>query len=77
LAPNYKQHILSSAKLRKECYLLPELYVKSIYFNLFWWRGREVHETSWGGGRVIKVWEPLVCVFQEVVTTTAENMSKV
>jgi hypothetical protein len=31
LAPNYKQHILSSAKLRKECYSLAELYVKCVY----------------------------------------------
>jgi hypothetical protein len=37
LAPNYKQHILSTAKLRKACYSLPELYVKSVYFNLFGW----------------------------------------
>jgi hypothetical protein len=45
LAPNYKQHILSTAKVRKSCYSLAELHVKSVYFNLFAWRGREVHET--------------------------------
>jgi len=45
LAPNYKQHILSPAKVRKVCYSLAELYVKSVYLNLFGWRGREVHET--------------------------------
>jgi hypothetical protein len=39
LAPNYKQHILSPAEVRKVCYSLPELYVKSVYLNLFWWRG--------------------------------------
>jgi hypothetical protein len=46
LAPNYKMLILSSAKLRKVCYLLSELYVKFVYLNLFGWRGCEVHETS-------------------------------
>jgi hypothetical protein len=39
LAPNYKQHSLSSAKHIKVGYSLAELYVKSLYFNLFWWRG--------------------------------------
>jgi D-alanyl-lipoteichoic acid acyltransferase DltB (MBOAT superfamily) len=39
LAPNYKQHILSSAKHIKLCYSLPEVYVKSVYLNLFGWRG--------------------------------------
>jgi hypothetical protein len=60
LAPNYKQPILSSAKLRKVCYSSLELYVKSAYLNLFGWRG--------GGGEVhlnlkedasYKFWEPL------------------
>jgi hypothetical protein len=37
LAPNYKQHIL--AKVRKVCYSLAELYVKSVYLNLLWCRG--------------------------------------
>jgi hypothetical protein len=45
LVPIYKQHILSSAKLRTVCYSLPQIYVNSVYFNLFGWRGREVHET--------------------------------
>jgi hypothetical protein len=40
-APNYKQRILSPAKFRKVCYSLPELYVKSVYLNLFGWRERE------------------------------------
>jgi hypothetical protein len=35
LAPNYKQHILSPAKLIKVCYSLAELYVKFVYLNLF------------------------------------------
>jgi hypothetical protein len=35
LAPNYKQHILSSAKVTKVCYSLAELYVRSVYLNLF------------------------------------------
>jgi hypothetical protein len=39
LAPNYKQHILSSAELRKVCYSLPELYVKYVHLNLFEWTG--------------------------------------
>jgi hypothetical protein len=45
LAPNCKQQILSPAKVRKVCYSLAELYVKSVYLNLFGWRGREVYET--------------------------------
>jgi hypothetical protein len=28
--------------------LLSELYIKSVYLNLFGWRGREVHETFEG-----------------------------
>jgi hypothetical protein len=35
LAPKYKQHILSPAKVGKVCYLLTELYVKYVYLNLF------------------------------------------
>jgi hypothetical protein len=38
LAPNYKQHILSPIKVRKVCYSFTELYVKSVYLNLFGWR---------------------------------------
>jgi len=45
LAPNYKQHILSPAKVRKACYSLAELYVRCVYLNLFGWRGRDVYET--------------------------------
>jgi hypothetical protein len=39
LAPNCKQHILSSAKLRKVCYSLAELYVTYVYVNLLGCRG--------------------------------------
>jgi hypothetical protein len=39
LAPNYKQHILLLAKVRKVCYLVAELYVRSAYMNVFEWRG--------------------------------------
>jgi hypothetical protein len=35
LAPNSKQHILSSAEVRKVWYSLAELYVRYAYFNLF------------------------------------------
>jgi hypothetical protein len=45
LAPNYKQQILLPAEVRKICYSLGEFYVRCVYFNLFEWRGREVHET--------------------------------
>jgi hypothetical protein len=41
LAPNYKQHILSPAKFGKVCYSLAELYIKSVYLNLFGWTGRD------------------------------------
>jgi hypothetical protein len=61
LAPNYKQHILSPPKVRK-VYLLAKLYVKSVYLDLFGWRGREVYETLFllgGGAQGIKVCEPL------------------
>jgi hypothetical protein len=34
LTPNYKQHILSPAKVRKVFYSLAEIYVKAIYLNL-------------------------------------------
>jgi hypothetical protein len=44
LAPNYKQHILSPAEVRKLYSLLTELYIKPVYLNLFGWRGREVNE---------------------------------
>jgi hypothetical protein len=60
LAPNHKQPILSPTNVRKVCFSLDELYVKSVYLNLFWWRGLEVHGTVCGGGaKAIKVWEPV------------------
>jgi hypothetical protein len=39
LARNYKQRILSSTKVRKVCYSLAKLYVRSVNLNLFWWMG--------------------------------------
>jgi hypothetical protein len=39
LALNYKQHILLPANVRQVCYLLTELHVKCVYFNVFGWRG--------------------------------------
>jgi hypothetical protein len=42
LASNYKQHILSSAKVKKVCYSLAEFCVKSVYLDV---EGHEVHET--------------------------------
>jgi hypothetical protein len=62
LTPNYKQHILSPAKVRNVCYSSAELYAKSVYLNLFGWRGHKVHEKKikWGGGQAMKVWEPLL-----------------
>jgi hypothetical protein len=38
LSPNYKQNILRPPKVRKVCYSLAELHVKSLNFNLFRWR---------------------------------------
>jgi phage FluMu gp28-like protein len=58
-APNYNQHILSPAEVRKVCYSLAELYVIFVYLNLFGCRGHEVHETLERGAQGIKVWEPL------------------
>jgi hypothetical protein len=45
---------LRPGEVRKICYSLAELSVKSIHFNLFGWRARELHETFRGGGR--KCW---------------------
>jgi hypothetical protein len=42
LAPNYNQHILSPAKLRKVRYSLAELHVKYVYLNLFRERARRL-----------------------------------
>jgi hypothetical protein len=58
LAPNYKQHILSLAKHRKVCFSLPELYVRSVYLNLFGWSGAWSPWNILRGRRAIKVWEP-------------------
>jgi hypothetical protein len=44
------QHILSLTGVRKVCYSLAEIYVKSVYLNLFGWRVAVA----------IKVREPLI-----------------
>jgi hypothetical protein len=36
---NYKQHISLPATIRKMCCSLAQLYVKTVYLNLFRWRG--------------------------------------
>jgi hypothetical protein len=52
LAPNYKQHILSPAKVTKVCYSLVELYVECVYLNLFRWSGAwRLLNIVGGGGR--------------------------
>jgi hypothetical protein len=43
LAPNYEQHSLSPAKVRKVS--LGDIYVKCVYFNLFGIRERDIYET--------------------------------
>jgi hypothetical protein len=59
LAPNYKQHTFSPAKVRKVCYSLAEIYVRSVYLNLFRWT--EVNFMKHlRGAQAISVWELLV-----------------
>jgi hypothetical protein len=53
MASNYKQHILSPDKVSKICYSLAELHTKSVYLNLFGWRG------AFSGVQAIKFWKPL------------------
>jgi hypothetical protein len=57
--PNYKQHTLSPAEVRKVCYSVAQLYIKSVYLKLFEWRGQEFHGTLPRGVQGIKVWEHL------------------
>jgi hypothetical protein len=59
MAPNYNQHIFSPAEDRKVCYSLAELYVRSVYLNVFLWRGRDVHETI-RGAQDMKLCETLL-----------------
>jgi hypothetical protein len=59
LAPNYKQHILSPAEVRKECYSLAEIYVIYVYLNLFEWKGARRLWNILKGVQAIKVWEHL------------------
>jgi hypothetical protein len=49
LVSNYKQHILSPARVRKVCCSLPELCVKLLYLNFCGWWGAWFF--FWGGGR--------------------------
>jgi hypothetical protein len=62
LAPNYKQHILSPAEVRKVCCSFVELYVKSVYLISFgWWGARLSSNIAKGGGaEAVKLWKPLV-----------------
>jgi hypothetical protein len=52
LASNYKQHILSPAKVRKVCFSLAELCVKCVYLNLFGWRGATFMKHFKGGRKL-------------------------
>jgi hypothetical protein len=54
LVPNYKQHILWPAKVRKMCYSLAELCVKCVYLNVFKWRGRRLRNIL-KGAQSIKI----------------------
>jgi hypothetical protein len=56
-----KQHILLPDKFRNVCYSLAQIYFKSVYLNLFGWRGREVYERNilrWE--QATKLWKPLL-----------------
>jgi hypothetical protein len=66
LAHNYKQHILSLAKLRKVCYSLAELCVKFVYLNVFEWRGGGVKFMKHLRGR--KLWEPIFWPYKKEKT---------
>jgi hypothetical protein len=43
---------MSRDKVTKVCNSLAELYVKSVYLNLFGLRGHNVHETFKGGRKL-------------------------
>jgi hypothetical protein len=58
LAAFYKQHILSPARLRKVCYPLPEIYVKSVC-RIYSGGGGVKSMKYLKGARTIKFWEPL------------------
>jgi hypothetical protein len=59
LAPNYKQHILSPAKVSEVCYLLAELVIRYVYFEFVRVEGDATFMKLLKGAKVIKVWEPL------------------
>jgi hypothetical protein len=60
LAPNYKQHSLSPAEVRKVCCSSTERYVRCVYMNLFGWRGARGLWNICKGPQAIKFREPLV-----------------
>jgi hypothetical protein len=55
LAPNYKQHILSPAKVEKVYYSSPEPYVTSVYLNLSGRGGVKFKKNFKGRARAMKV----------------------
>jgi hypothetical protein len=60
LALNSNQLILPPAEVRKVCYSLAELYIKSVYLNVLGRGVHEVHETLNWGAQAITFWEPLL-----------------
>jgi hypothetical protein len=46
---------MSPTDIRKVCYPLVDLYVKSLYLNLIRWRKREVHEAFKEGAQAMEV----------------------
>jgi hypothetical protein len=59
LAPNYKQHILSPAEVRKVCYSLAEL-CQIFLFDFILVEGAGRLWILSKGAQAIKFWEPLV-----------------
>jgi hypothetical protein len=55
LDPNYKQHILLQAEVRHVCYSIADLYVKSVYLNLFRLRGGTTFMKHFKGGAISKM----------------------
>jgi hypothetical protein len=61
LALNYKQHITLPVKIITACNLLAEFYVKTVYLNLFGWRGGSVKFMKhFKGGASYNIWERLL-----------------
>jgi hypothetical protein len=57
----YKQHILSPAEVRKVCYSMAEVQVKSVYLKFM---------KPFKGGQGIKVWEPLIYTNPNCINTS-------